>query len=207
MHSCTKTLLYDLFIFDLFFHEESPFAPLYQRLPNALYKAGVSKRKRSDVRTSKYPYVRFHGSSSVSWRIFAPAVRTPLQAKRNRPWGVQGSFHSRPTGTALCLSARRELRLPCVNMSARIFRSRFRWFTRDRYFYRSRPRVVSHKAYLPTRDAPRAVLSRFTSRFSTLRCASLRQTSGFAFRRTATRTDEEAFLFFLTGFRRCSNRI
>lgn len=38
---------------------------------------------------------------------------------------AQGSFHSRPRA-ALCLSARRELRLPCVNMSARIFRSRFR---------------------------------------------------------------------------------
>ena len=83
----------------------------------------LSKTRQSYPHVSVRPSVRpFLGSSSVSWKIFAPAVRTLLRAKRNRPW-IPVSVHSRPppTATALCLSARRELRLPSVNMSARIF--------------------------------------------------------------------------------------
>lgn len=121
-------------------------------------KVEESDRKMSGwwrKRASRILSVRF--LSSVSWKIFAPAVRTLLQAKRNRPWV---SVRSRPPPAGHRPLFVREARITtplCQYVSADISCGEA-----ARYFYRSR----RANSYLPT---PLRHAATFTSPFHTLR--------------------------------------
>ena len=127
-------------------------------------------------------------SVSVSWRIFAPAVRTPSRAKRNRPWVARhGSFHRRMVPQPSLVFVREG-----ANYDSPVSICQHGYFvlafvgrrcaggSQSAPLLLSMPKALSaslkREACLPSsRDAPRG-------RFHPL-ASLLAQTSGFAFRR------------------------